>query len=151
LRSIDATLKELLAMSRRRNQNGGGAAHPDVASDRDLDGKYGDPEVKAKDPRDWSGPTMKGRKFSECDPAYLDLLATRLDYFAKKADDGKEVTASGKPKSTYYRLDAARARGWAARIRAGYIMPLKAQQEREPGQDDAGEAEWAGSSADWNA
>lgn len=90
----------------------------DVAPDSDLDGKYGDPEIKAKDPRDWTGPTMKGRRFSECPPDYLDLLAQRFDYFADQAEaEGK--TYNGKPVAPYNRKDAARARGWAARIRAG--------------------------------
>jgi hypothetical protein len=59
LRSIDATLKALLELSRQRvTKAGGNGAGGKVAADRDLDGKYGDPVVKAKDPRDWNGPTM---------------------------------------------------------------------------------------------
>ncbi len=78
----------------------------------DLDGPHGNPTIAAKDPRDWSGPTMKGKRFSECPAEYLDLLAERLDYFAEKEPDAK--------KANYNRLDAARARGWAARLRSGW-------------------------------
>lgn len=119
LRSIDASLKEILALSRQRTAKavGNGGAAP-VASDRDLDGKYGDPIVKTKDPRDWVGETMKGRHYSECSPLYLDMLADRHDYFAITADKENKLAANGQPVSKYERLAAARARGWAARIRA---------------------------------
>ena len=80
-----------------------------------LSGQYGDPVVKAKDPRDWTGEPMKGRKFSECPPEYLDMLAERYDYFASKETD--------QVKSGYAVKDAQRARGWAARLRAGWTAP----------------------------
>jgi hypothetical protein len=82
----------------------------------DLDGKYGDPTVRAKDPRDWAGESMIGRPFSECPPAYLDLVADRLDYFNSSETDEK--------KRRYNDLDAARARGWAKRLRSGWKAPL---------------------------
>jgi hypothetical protein len=103
LRSIDNSLKALLALQ-------GGARQTERV---DLDGPHGDPEVKAKDPRDWTGEPMKGRKFSECPADYLDLMAERFDFFAGKETDEK--------KAKYNRLDAARARGWAQRIRGGYV------------------------------
>jgi hypothetical protein len=80
-----------------------------------LDGPYGDPIIKAKDPKDWTGPPQAGKHFSECPPAYLDLIADRYTYFA-----GRETDAT---KAGYNRLDAARARGWAARLRAGWTAP----------------------------
>lgn len=89
---------------------------PETAADPveavDLDGKYGDPEVRAKDPRDWTGEPMKGRRFSECPAEYLDLLAARFEFFAGREPDAK--------KANYNRLDAGRARGWAARKRNGW-------------------------------
>lgn len=113
LRSIDSTLKQLLALSK--------VAKPkEVASDSDLDGKYGDPEIKAADPRDWTGPSMKGRKFSECSSEYLMLVADRFDYFAEVAERENKVTNTGKPLAPYNRRDAARARGWAKRVREGW-------------------------------
>lgn len=58
---------------------------------------------------------MTGRTFSECPPEYLDLLADRFDYFAGKEPDEK--------KAGYNRLDARRARAWAARLRSGWNRP----------------------------
>lgn len=105
LKSIDTSLKALVR-----------AAVPQPPAD--LDGPHGDPLVTASDPRDWLGEPMKGRRFSECPEAYLELVASRLDYFANKAGENNELTSSGKPREPLLRLDAARARGWAARIRA---------------------------------
>lgn len=126
LRSIDATLKAMLALAQQRTARVAAAQPKAVASDRDLDGKYGDPVVNMKDPRDWTGPPMKGRRFSECPADYLDLLAERFDYFAQKADDEHEEY-NGKPVAPYRRTDAARARGWAKRIRTG--TPVAASQD----------------------
>jgi hypothetical protein len=86
-----------------------------------LDGPHGDPIVKAKDPRDWTGEPMNGRTFSQCPAEYLDLLAERYDYFAERETDAT--------KQRYNRLDAARARGWAARVRNGYQAPVAAAPE----------------------
>lgn len=112
LRSIDVTMKAiLLVLSEKRNDE----PTADIAPDADLDGAYGDPIAKAKDPKDWTGETIggTGRRFSECPPEYLDMLAARFDYFAGRETDEK--------KARYCRLDARRARGWAARIRAGKV------------------------------
>lgn len=105
------------------------AAAPAVP-DRMLDGPRGDPEVRQKDPRDWAGEPMKGRRFSECPQEYLDLLAERYDYFAGREDDEK--------KFGYNRLDAQRARGWAARKRAGWTAPVAAGRV----DDTQGEPTW---------
>lgn len=113
LKSIDTSLKHLLAL-----QAGSGQS---AASDADLDNpKYGDPVIKAADPRDWTGASQKGNRFSQCPPEYLDLLADRLDYFAEKAEKEGKLTSSGKPVAPFNRKDAARARGWAARLRNGW-------------------------------
>jgi|SRR5579872_5087298 len=122
LRSIDERLRLL-------NQHFGiGAALaradgsvPAIASDADLDGKYGNPEVKAKSPRDWTGESMQGKRFSECPAPYLDLVASRLDYFADQ--NVASENEDDRKKARFNKLDAARARGWAARIRAGYVPP----------------------------
>jgi len=95
-----------------------------AANDRVCDGPHGDPIIKAKSPRDWNGDDMTGRKFSECPPEYLDMVADRFQYFA---DD-----ASKQDKRTFNLRDAARARGWAARIRAGYVAPQPQASEGEP-------------------
>lgn len=112
LKSIDASLKALLGRGTVAP-----SSEPTIASDRDLDGPYGDPEVKARDPRDWTGPAMKGRRFSECPPEYLDMVAERLDYFSLT---NKGETEEDQKKLKFNKLDAARARGWAKRLRAGW-------------------------------
>lgn len=115
LKSIDASLKALVR-----------ATVPEVA---DLDGPHGDPIVKAVSPRDWLGDDMKGRRFSQCPAVYLDLVASRLDHFAEKAAAKNELTQEGQPREPYLRKDAARARGWAARIRAGGGNPPERAKE----------------------
>lgn len=113
LESIDASLKQLLkAMS----------ANAPKATARDLDSQYGNPEVRFM-PRDWTGPSYKGRKFSECPAEMLDMLASTLDYFGDKDEAEGAVTSKGKPSAPFKRQDAARARGWAARIRGGWQQP----------------------------
>lgn len=135
LRSIDASLKLLVAQRRE-------SLPKPVASDRDLDGKWGDPELKFM-PRDWTGPSFKGRHFSECPPALLDLAADTFEYFARKAEESDERTEKGKPVAEYKRADAARARGWAKRMRDGVH---RAPVVTEPVQS----GEWANSpEADW--
>ena len=90
-----------------------------VASDADLDGKYGDPIARFC-PRDWHGENFKGCSFSGCSPEFLDQVAASLDYFAQRAEKNNETTKNGKPVAPFNRADAARARGWAKRIRAGW-------------------------------
>lgn len=117
LRSIDASLKQITAYIGRVSHVATDALHA-VASDADLDGQWGNPEVRAKDPRDWTGEPMKGRRFSECPAEYLDMLAARFDFFATKETDDKKIG--------YAKKDAARARGWAKRIRDGHVPAIVA-------------------------
>lgn len=132
LKSIDLSLRTLVVIAQKKaearvTQAVASKPKPEekIASDRDLDSQYGDPIVKAKDPRDWTGEPMNGRKFSECPAEYLDMVAERLDYFAEQAEVTGELANNGKPAAGYKRLDAARARGWAARIRSGKHVPAK--------------------------
>lgn len=125
LQSIDASLKTLVALQR--------GTPP--AERVDLDGEHGNPVVKAKDPRDWTGEPMKGRRFSECPANYLDLIADRFDYFASQEQDAK--------KARYNRLDAARARGWAERVRNGQVPePQFAGVTESDGGDEWGDPKW---------
>src|ERR1044072_4744523 len=90
-----------------------------VADDRELDSAYGDPVVR-KDPSSkyWEGPSYSGVKLSECPPDYLDAFAKYKDACAyANEQEGKPEKAKY---ATYDRRDAARARGWAARKRAGW-------------------------------
>lgn len=118
LRSIDAHLAALVAhfgIGAKPTVTANTSAVPAIAPDHDLDSKYGNPAVRAKDPRDWTGESQLGKPFSECPPAYLELVADRLEYFASQEEDAK--------KARYNRLDASRARGWAQRLRTGWKAP----------------------------
>lgn len=84
----------------------------------DLDTPRGDPKVRAI-PKAWKGSThYKGGPFSACPPELLDELASMLEYFSSEATDPK--------KKKWDALDAARARGWAARLRDGWTKPTTA-------------------------
>lgn len=137
LRSIDASLKLLV-----KQQAIEGAKT--IASDRDLDGKYGDPVLKFM-PREWTGPSFKGRRLSECPADLLDMVAETFDYFASKAEAANEHTDSGKPVAQYKRSDAARARGWAKRIRDGKHTPMT--EDAEAGFNAAASDDWSGPDA----
>jgi hypothetical protein len=127
LRSIDASLKQLVRQLT--------ASQPKaVASDRDLDGPYGNPIVKFM-PRDWTGPTYKGQPMSACPAPLLEMLAETFEYFADQADAKNETTDKGKPVSGYKRADAARARGWAQRVRDGRV-PVSAGSTQDAGWAD---------------
>lgn len=126
LRSIDGTLKQLVALMR--------VAKPkEIASDRLLDSQYGNPEVKTM-PRDWMGDNFSGCRMSECPAGLLDMVAERYDYYADKAEQ-EGATHNGKPLAPYKRMDAAKARGWAARVRAGRVAPAS----NGNGHSDAGQ------------
>jgi hypothetical protein len=86
-------------------------------SDKDLDDpRFGDPVVKF-DVRSWRGPSYVGKKFSQCPPDFLEALAESLQYSAEHPKEGKEKYAA------FNRKDAARARSWSRRIRAGVVPP----------------------------
>lgn len=123
LKSLDertARIERALAgMARTGSSSGSSSSGGSVADDRDLDGKYGDPTVR-KDPKRWldnGGESYVGMPFSHCPPEYLETLASLLDWKADRDDE--KGTEDGKKYARYARIDAGRARGWAARIRAG--------------------------------
>ena len=100
-----------------------------VATAADIDSQYGNPKVRFDVKKKWieaGKPSQKGKTFSDCDPDFLDLYADALDYFAgesqKKVDAGT-ADDNAKKDAKFGPLDAARARGWAARIRATGYMP----------------------------
>ena len=109
--------------------SGGGGGQSDrvqAASDADLDGQHGNPEVRY-DPKDkhWSGASYVGRRFSECPADYLDAMAKSLEASAygleKGAEEDPTDAEAKRKKARFKRLDAARAKGWAARVRAGRV------------------------------
>jgi hypothetical protein len=98
---------------------GKAANAPTVASDAELDSKFGDPVVR-KDPKRWDGPSFQGQPFSRCTPEFLDCLAAFFEWKSEKENEDPEK----KKYADYSRKDAARARGWAARIRKGWMPPV---------------------------
>lgn len=100
-----------------------------IASDADLDGKYGDPEIRMNIPAfKWPGEQHKGKKMSAVrDAAFLEAYAAQLEWSADEdVKKGKTYVdkKTGEVKQSdgkLSRMDAARARGWAARVRAGRI------------------------------
>lgn len=120
--SIDVTLKAILHVLGQGRATGQPEA-PRV----DLDNPHGNPKLRFL-PRDWSGSAeFKGLTFSECPPDLLDLVADSLDYFAGKQEDAT--------KKKYDTLDAARARGWAARKRSGWTSTVAAPTVSEAGRE----------------
>lgn len=109
-------------------RSNGASSGPAVASDRDLDSSYGDPLVK-NDPKRWDGQSYKGFHFSETEPDYLDCVAEFKEWSAGKDDETGAKDARGQPKSKWAKLDAQRARGWAARLRVGW-KPAGAPPDR---------------------
>ena len=95
------------------------ATVPAVAPDTDLDSNFGDEKIRFN-PRDWTGESCLGRTMSECPAPFLESLAKVYDYFAAKNEAAKAMTDKGQPKWVYDQRTASRARGWAARVKAGH-------------------------------
>jgi hypothetical protein len=88
------------------------------ASDADLDGQYGDPQIR-KDPtaRYWTGRSYVGKTLSQCPADYLRAFARYKQscaFMNDKAGDPQKAKYAG-----YDRKDASRAVGWALRIESG--------------------------------
>ena len=115
---MDPRLDDIIARLERIEALLRGSSAPQVAEDSDLDSKYGDPEVRFIPQRmkeKWGH--LEGQSYSQCPVEFLEDLAGFLEWKAKKQEEGGEVTAKGQPKATYTKRDAARARGWALRIK----------------------------------
>jgi hypothetical protein len=89
----------------------GAAAGGVTADDAELDGDWGNPVVRLT-LKKWTGDSCKGKSYSECPVEFLDMLASTLDWMADNPQAGKDPKYVG-----FNRKDAARARGWAARLR----------------------------------
>lgn len=123
LLSIQRDVAEIKSMlSRGSASASNGKAGGDVASDRDLDSEHGDPSI-TKDPPRWSGQSYVGYRFSETSPEYLDCLASFKDWQADMDEKNNKVDGKGRPTAPYRRKDAARARGWAARLKRNGPVP----------------------------
>lgn len=102
-----------------------------VAPERELQGQYGNPDVR-KDPKDWTGQSMVGRRFSECPSEFLDMLAAFSDWKAEKdleklgTERDAEKAETLKKYAKYAKRDARLARGWAIRNMSGAPAPASA-------------------------
>lgn len=107
------------------------AATAKVADDEDLDGPYGDPVVKW-DPPQWKKTGKEGfagKPYSQCSVAYLEGLASFLEWSAKKRE--VDPDESKRKYASWNRLDAARALGWAKRKRNGWVPPPSAVEDTD--------------------
>lgn len=134
LRRIAAGIDKLVQLM-QQPASGQSAGGPEVASEQDLDGQWGNPELK-KDPPRWRGKPYAPCRMSDTHPEYLDEVASFLDWQAGKDDESGKTANNGKPSSSYKRRDAARARGWAKRLRAGW-KPARAQKPELPEDPEA--------------
>lgn len=125
LATLEAIQKDVAEIKRKLSSSAAGAGSNStndderVASDRDLDGEHGDPTIKY-DPKEkyWKGESYVGYRFSETTPDYLDAMAKYLSAVAYMA--GKDENEAKRKSARYKTLDAARARGWARRLRNGW-------------------------------
>jgi hypothetical protein len=130
LESIDRSLDALVGLARKAAGVTVGDGAPVHAGDTELDLPDADEIIRFK-PKDWTGSIdYKGSRMSLCPPEFLEQLALVYDYFAKKNDAENAVDAKGRPKSFYDRRSAARARGWAARLRTttGTEAPVRQEE-----------------------
>lgn len=146
LKSIDAHLAKLVVIAQQKAEQRvkNAQAQPQttgallVANEKDLDSKYGNPKVHYP-PRDWPGEFTKGLKMSEYPAEFLDMLAEQMQYFADRDKGSTEIDEYTKKPlgklAEYKRMDAARARGWAKRIRAGW-KPPESDFGKDTGDDD---------------
>lgn len=102
-----------------------------VASDEELDGLQGNPIVKFV-PKRWGGEDFRGRHYADCTPEFLDVLASALQWSADNPQEGKGRFVD------WNRKDAARARGWAARLRRGTPAAAVADGQRDDGDSEGG-------------
>lgn len=92
------------------------------ATSVDIDGLYGDPEIR-KDPKyingkPYKGPSFVGRKYSQCPSDYLIGVAMFLEWtVGQDKDKGEDARKSDKGVFywTYNEKDALKARAWAKR------------------------------------
>ncbi len=122
-------LDRILAILERQPRAAAASPFPPaggVAPDSELDSQYGDPVVE-RDPKLWTD--KGGAAIAPCPmsggPAdWLDAVASFYDWQADRdVASGKtyidKKTGEEKPSGGIQRKNAARARGWAVRVRAG--------------------------------
>ena len=129
-------LEQLLAATKETNRLLKRLVPPEIASDAQLDDpKHGDPIVNFT--KAWKGQFFKGKRFSQCPSDYLDHLAWTFDFYAEKKRAEGDTKKAG-----YDEVEAARARGWARRLRSGW-KPAGASDVVEPHDAAEPDDEWA--------
>ncbi len=125
-------LDEILRLLRAGQVNSGAVSNNKVADDKLFKGPYGNPDIRVS-PKEWTGPDMKGRTFSEAPVAWLELAAEMFDRFAAKAKrEGRVNEKTGKPNDWMDEQKAALARRWAQEKRKGISAVVAGQEEDLP-------------------
>ena len=86
-------------------------------SDADLDKPRGNIKV-GFDPRNWRGPSHKGKRASDCSPEFLEAYAEALLWMSEHPKPDADPKKAG-----FNRTDSARARSWARRLRQAKAAP----------------------------
>lgn len=121
LDGIEASLRNILSQ-----------LPPRVAGAAELDGERGDPEVKFPSKK-WTGESFDGLPFSQTSAAFLHVHAEWLQFKANNPQQGKD------PKYARYAADdAAKARGWAARLEKNPPKPRAAARPPATGYGGGG-------------
>lgn len=89
----------------------------------------GDPKIRFN-PKDWSGPSFKGRPTSEAPPEFLDHYARALHVIAEGEKRDNKLWKR-MPVFRFTLLQAARARRWALRRRMGWEPPPEPEPPAE--------------------
>lgn len=131
LKRLDEKLSLLVshlgADKKSEAQGGDRSEKAEVATDDELDGQWGNPEVR-KDPpaKYWKKGTPAelldiscvGMRFSDCPADYLEALARYKDASAFMKEKNSPNDEQQMKYASFDRRDARRARGWALRNRA---------------------------------
>lgn len=127
---LDQILSLLKTIDKKLSTAKAASASVEIADDADLDGRYGDEEIKRMpSAKYWSGEDYTGRRMSETSVAFLEAFAKYKNACAWANE--KEGNPDKAKYAGYDRKSAARARGWAQRLKGGW----KALEPSEPSGD----------------
>lgn len=128
LKSVDEKLTLLVNHLGAGKRSGGARSRDDaeVATDDELDGRWGNPEVK-RDPtaKYWEGESFMGTPFSDCPSDYLEALARYKEASAFMKEKQSPDDETQMKYARYDRRDAKLARGWALRNKGRSAAPTQ--------------------------
>lgn len=134
---IDAIYSMLVELTATKKATARKEAETAVADDADLDGKYGDEEIKRMpSAKYWPGEDFTGRRMSETTVQFLEAFAKYKNACAWANE--KEGNPDKAKYAGYDRKSAARARGWAQRLKNGWTAPATSSGGDFPA-DDGGD------------